>query len=158
MFQIHHSFHVRENLSGFYETYIHQTARDSLCSARVWTVTMTDKLKRVLSGCSRASNMDFVMPLNNNSTTVNPVQYYVSGDQVQPFNDNLLVLCYDLSTTFSSENGVCAFAKKIIERCLSHKHHAMHSLAVFAHILNKLACLNSKVGKGSNSRKEILTT
>ena len=105
-----------KDLSGFYETYIHQTARDSLCSARVWTVTMTDQLKRVLSGCSRASNMDFVIPRFNSSATVNPVQYYVTGDQVQPYNDNLHALCYDLSTAFSSEYGVCALARKLTEQ------------------------------------------
>lgn len=98
----------------FYCKYFQQTERNSC--VRLWTVLITDQLKRIFNPSSNhPGQMDFVISRFNSPYTVTPAQYYVDGDDVQGWEDSIWQLCHYLTKKFESEYGLIQHAKNCFE-------------------------------------------
>ena len=90
----------------------------------VWTVTITEKLKRILlpSSDNQQAKTDFVITRFNTPCTVNPVQYYVDGDGVEEYEASIQQLCYELADKTGDEYGIIHYAKKFTKHNAGHHH------------------------------------
>ena len=73
------------------------------------------KLKQVIRDLPNASKRDFLMQRRDSAVALSPVQYYVTGDQVQLYNDELHALCYDLMIWVWS-SGVIRECARLLEK------------------------------------------
>ena len=89
----------------------------------VWTVLITDKLKRVLlpSSTNQQGKAEFLITRSNNPCTINPVQYYVDGDGMEEHEASIRELCYELADKTGNEYGIIHYAMEISKNHAGHQ-------------------------------------